>query len=294
MLASRNSLRRWWWLLPTLLLLLRPAPASANPVNAEKLMSGPVHDGWKGSLETRLTLARGNVDRTDFATTGSLQFLTLFPEGAGHRRPPREGTPRFFRDRWVLITSGAFVRVGKRDDSGGLERSDIINRGFGHTRYTRMWIPRLGTEVFAQVQFNAFTRLRVRMIGGLGLRVDPVRTRFFQVWAGSGAMVEYELNDTIPGDPHPAEVINYRWTNYLALKLSLVEDRLVVQNTAYAQPLLTDFGDVRLLDALQLEGQVGENLAIGFDFQTQYDSRPPARVQRLDLTLGSYLRLGFG
>ncbi|MEX1362639.1 MAG: DUF481 domain-containing protein [Nannocystaceae bacterium] len=281
----------WPWLALGLLLWLAPRVALANPVNAEKLMSGVDHDGWRGNLESRLALSRGNVERLDFSTSGSLQFLTLYPATAGHRRAPAEGTPRFFRDRWVLLTSGAFVRVGE---------NDVVNRGFGHTRYTRMWRPRIGSDVFAQVQFDAFTRLRVRMVGGLGVRVDPIRREHVQAWLGSGYMVEYEVNDIIqpqpgePADPHPAVLVNHRWTNYLVLQLQLADARFVVRNTAYAQPLLTDFTDVRVLDSVQLEARVGENFAVGFSLDTQYDSRPPRTVVPVDLLLGSYLRLGFG
>lgn len=285
LVRHRSRVPVWPWLLFLLLVVAAPSSARANPVNAEKLMSGPVHDGWKGGLESRISLSNGNVDRLDFATTGSLQFLTLYPEGAGHRRPPPEGTPPFFRDRWVLITNGTFIRAGGKD---------ITNKGFGHTRYTRMWIPRLGSDFFAQVQFNEFTRLRVRIIGGVGARVDPVRTHYFQLWGGSGYMIEYELNDTVDGDPHPAELVNHRWTNYVAMQLRLLQDRLLLQNTTYVQPLLTDFSDFRVLDAVQLEGRIADNLAMGFDFQVQYDSRPPQEIVPLDLLLGSYLRLSFG
>lgn len=187
------------------------------------------------------------------------------------------------------------MRVGSRDPATGtVERKDIVSRGFGHTRYTRMWIPRLGSDFFAQVQYNELNRLEVRMVGGLGLRVDPIRTRRFQAWGGTGYMVEYELNNVIEGDPHPARLVNHRWTNYLVLQLMVANGAFVVRNTAYAQPLLTDFGDLRVLDALQLEARVGSILAVGVDLETQYDSRPPLQVVPLDLMLGSYLRLGFG
>ncbi len=256
----------------------------ANPVNAEKMRGDADEPGWLASLDARFALARGNVDRLDLGYGGLLQYQTMYPDGVGFRgRPPPAGVEPFFRDRYLLLTDGAFTRVS--DDN-------VTNRGFAHARYTRMFIPRLGLDVFVQEQFNEFTRLKARIVGGGGARADVIHRRLVQSWLGSGYMAEYELNDTVVGDPHPARVVNHRWTSYGVLQVELLAETLVFRNTAYAQPRFDDFTDVRVLDNAQIEARLADGaFAFGIDFGVQFDSRPPQEVVRTDLSLGSYLRL---
>lgn len=268
-----------------LLLWWPSSVARANPVNAEKLITDPEDDGWSGSLSTSFALSAGNVDRLTLGFSGGLQYWTLYPEGVGYRgRPHPPGARRFFENRWVLITNAAFVRVAF---------NDVVNNGFAHTRYTRMWLPRLGSDFFAQAQYNEFKRLTLRALGGLGFRVDPVNRRLVQIWAGSGYMAELERNRVAVGDPHPAEVVNHRWTSYGVIQLRLWDSAVVGRNTTYIQPRFDDFSDFRLLEALQIETRTGV-VALGVELELQYDSRPPvfSGVEPLDVFLTSYLKVG--
>lgn len=273
-------------LLVCLLGLVLPGLALGSPINAEKLLDDPHGGGWSGSLQSSFALSRGNIDRLDFSAGGGIQYWTLHPAGAGYRggRAPVGALP-FFKDRWVLVANGAFVRFSLRE---------VVNYGFAHMRYTRMWLPRLGSDVFAQAQYNELMLLRNRSLAGLGMRVDPVNRRVLQIWAGSGYMAERERNDTIPGDPHPARVVNHRWTSYGVVQLRLANAAIVARNTLYAQPRIDDFGDFRILESVQLEARATPVLAFGVEFEAQYDSRPPLTVQRTDLHVGSYLRVGVG
>ena len=273
-------------LLVLTVLLARPGVARANPVNAEKLITDPTEEGWSGSLSTNFALSSGNVDRLTLGFSGGIQYWTLYPEGVGYRgKPVPAGARRFYRDRWVLITNAAFARVALRD---------VVNNGFAHTRYTRMWLPRLGSDVFAQAQHDEFKRLTLRTLGGLGFRVDPINRRVVQVWAGSGYMTELEHNRVDMGDPHPAKVVNHRWTSYAVIQLR-PWDSVVGRNTTYIQPRFDDFGDFRVLEALQVETRSGL-VALGVELELQYDSRPPvfSGVVPLDVFLTSYLRVGGG
>jgi hypothetical protein len=265
------------------LVVLVPRPAVGNPVNAEKLLSDPQNGGWNGSLSSSLALSRGNVERLDFSLGAGVQYWTLHPEGSGYRsRPAPVSAPRFFRDRWVLVANGTFVRVALRE---------VANSGFSHSRYTRMWLPRLGNEVFVQAQYNEMTLLRSRMLAGLGVRVEPVHERVIQIWGGTGYMAERERIDTQPEDPHPARVVNHRWTSYAVVQLRLFDAAVVVRNTLYAQPRLDAFRDFRVLESLQIEARVAPILAFGVEFEVQHDNRPPLTVMPTDLHMRSYLRL---
>ncbi|MCX4242743.1 DUF481 domain-containing protein [Paraliomyxa miuraensis] len=274
--------------MPILLLvaLLLPAPAIASPVNAEKLLNDPRDHGFSGSADVSVALQEGNVRRLSLGAGAGIQYWTLHPEGVGFgKRPVPPGVPPFFKDRWVLIANGQFVRVSL---------DDVANSGFGHMRYTRMWLPRLGSDVFTQAQYNAMTRLTRRLLAGLGLRVDPVHRRRLQIWAGTGYMTEFERNDVVPEDPHPARVINHRWTNYVVLQTQLWDSAVVARSTTYAQPRFDDFGDIRVLESIVLEARATPVFALGIEFEAQYDSRPPlvSGVLPLDLILTSYVRIG--
>jgi hypothetical protein len=274
------------WLIAAAI-LLPIATARANPVNAEKLLNDPAEEGgFSGSFNTSFALSTGNVERLSLGVGGGLQYWTLHPEGAGHGdRPVPEGVPRFFKDRWVLITNGNFVRFAL---------NEVVNSGFAHMRYTRMLLPRLGPDVFTQAQYNQFMRLNVRMLAGTGLRVDPIRRRRVQVWGGTGYMAELERYDVVAEDPHPAEVANHRWTSYGVLQVRLWEAAVVARSTTYAQPRFDDFRDFRVLESLQIEARAVPMLALGIELEVQYDSRPPlvSGVQPLDLFLTSYVRVG--
>jgi hypothetical protein len=274
------------WVLPWIvaIVVLPSATAWGSPVNAEKLLNDPHEGGWSGSVSGSFSFSRGNVDRLDLNGGGSLQYWTLHPEGAGYRRRPAPaGAPPFFKDRWVLVANGGFVRFSLRE---------VLNYGLAHMRYTRMWLPRLGSDAFMQAQYNELMLLRNRAVAGVGMRFDPVNERVIQVWGGTGAMVERERNDTIPGDPHPARLVNYRWTNYAVVQLRLAKQAIVVRNTVYAQPRFDAFHDFRILESVQLEANVTPVFAFGLEFEAQYDSRPPLTVLRTDLHVGSYLRVG--
>ncbi len=261
-------------------------PAVASPVNAEGLKASAEVEGWSASLDGRASVAAGNVDRIDLGFGGGVQFRTFHPPGAGHgSRSSPPGAQPFFLDRWVLVSDVALSK---------LNRSDITDRGFMHSRYTRMWLPRVGSDFFAQAQYNAFTRLRTRILGGTGIRVDAVHRRRLQLWGGSGYMAEFEVNAIVEGDSHPREVINHRWTSYLVVQAKLIDDQLVVRNTVYAQPRFDAFEDVRMLESVQVEARLGKVFALGVDFELQFDNRPPDEVESLDLRLGSYVRFRFG
>ncbi|MEM9453680.1 MAG: DUF481 domain-containing protein [Myxococcota bacterium] len=285
---DRCGLGRLVGLAALALLVGGPAIAQANPVNAEKLLTDPEEGGWSGSLSTNFALSVGNVDRLSLGFSGGLQYWTLYPEGVGYRdRPAPSGARRFFRDRWVLITNAAFIRVGD---------NDVVNNGFAHTRYTRMWRPRVGSDFFAQSQYNEFKLLQQRSLGGLGIRVDPINQRAAQVWAGTGYMAEYERNNIDPAiDPHPARVVNHRWTSYAVLQLRLWDSAFVARNTTYFQPRFDDFADFRLLEALQMETRAGV-VALGVEVELQYDNDPPvvSGVVPLDVFVINYLRIGGG
>jgi hypothetical protein len=251
----------------------------ANPVNAESLTREPFEAGLSGGLSGRLSFSRGNVDYLDVGGSGQVQYQTLFEQAdAPEKRPP------FVRQRIALLGSSRFAERSS---------SAFVNQAFVHTRWTAMWHRRVGSDVFAQYQFDEFLSLQARAVAGLGPRVEIVHTEPVIVSAGSGYMFEYNrLRDT-PELGEPRESIQHRWTNYLAVRLALTDDQLLLKSTVYVQPRFDDFTDYRLLGELEALAPIGRTFAFGATMALARDSRPPTGVEEDDLRLSSTLRWSF-
>ncbi len=251
-------------------------PGYAQPVNAEGFGSELLADGFSGAAEGKLSVSRGNVDVVDVGASGLLQYQTLYPQ-ASDERPP------FIHQR-VLLTGN--LRFAERDDE------DFVDQGFAHLRWTGMWIPHLGSELFAQYQFNAFQLLELRALGGAGARVEIVHENEIMLWGGSAAMLEFERLDVPQDGPDDPEVTALRWSNFLTARVALGE-RLTAQNTVYYQPRFTNFGNFRLLDELSLKAQADKVFSLGISLSLLHDSRPPNTVKKTDLTIASTLGASF-
>lgn len=266
--------------------LMRPAVARATPVNVETLRPTQGAGGWTGAWDFGVDLSQGNVDKLQVSSAGGVQYQNLHPASTGfgaRPRPPQ--APRFFKDRFIL---SANIKWGK------VSGARFLNSGYAHARYTRNLVPRFGVELLAQSQYNEFTLLRSRLVGGTGIRVDAIHRERFSLWGGTGYLLEAETNAIVPGDPHGAFLLNQRWNNYLVAQVFMLEGRLVMQNTVYAQPLWINFSDVRILEQFQLEGKLTEFFRLGVNLEVAHDNRPPQTISPTDITLSNYIRLQFG
>lgn len=274
-----------------LVLGLWPTLAWANPVNMERIATTSDTRGWSASLDLSGGVKEGNVVKREVSFGGGVQHRTFHP----HLDTTR---PAFFRDRWILSSNLALVKFSGRK---------VTDNGFMHIRYTRMFVRRVGAETFLQSQYNEFTNLRSRLLAGGGARFDVVHRNLFGLWGGTGYMGEYEVN-AIEGctpsddddcseftpDPHPAEVINHRWTSYVSMRLDLLDERLLLSSTTYVQPRFDDVTDIRINTGFQLEAKVGSVFSLGSDFEVRYDSRPPRTVIKTDISFSGFLRFRFG
>lgn len=244
--------------------VLYGAAASAQ-VNTEKLR-GSAQPGFHGFLDGSLLLKSGNVDLLQVGVGARLEY------NASIHTPYVQGNFNFGR---------------KGDDD------DIyINNGFGHIRWTAMWHPTVGTEVFGQAQFNEFLRLNFRALGGVGVRVEALQTEPFDLVIGTGYMIEFEELDLDASDVHPAETLSHRWTSYITLRLH-IQEYLSLVNVTYAQPKFDDFTDIRVLDEVALEVSIIEHLSLILSFTLAYDSDPPDGVETLDMQLKPRLKASF-
>lgn len=253
--------------------------AAAQTVNAEELTRSEFEEGFAGELTGSLALTRGNVTVTDVGGTVHGLYQTLYPD-----LDPEDETPSFVRHRWLAHGSARYA--SNADDA-------FVSQSFTHARWTAMWHRRLGSEIFAQHQFNEFQRLQARVLGGLGARSELVHLKTLLVSLGSGYMIEYEeLTEDAAIDTEPA-TLSHRWTNFLNVRLSLFDGGLLMQNTLYVQPRFDEFSDYRVLEEFEISVAVTKVLSLGTSLTAAHDSEPPTGVEPTDISLLQTVRLSF-
>ncbi len=261
--------------------LAAPCEASAQ-VNVEILRPNPLRAGLSGGLDGSFALSRGNIELLDVGGATRIQYQIL------HRQAQiPEGQPRplpFIAQRLSLTSSGRFA-----DRAGGT----IVNQAFAYARWTAMWHRRVGSELFAQYQYNEFLRLQARALVGLGVRVEIIHEHALMSWAGTAYMPEYNRIRSIAGAPDAPETLDHRLANHLAIRLSLLEDRILLQSTLYVQPRLDDFQDIRILEELEILSKITDLFAFGTTLGILFDSAPPTQVKSTDLRLLTTIRLSF-
>lgn len=264
------------------LLSLGAARVASAQVNAEMLRQNLLKPGFGIHLDTTLSVARGNVEVLDVGASGRIQYQTLYPVSPA--RPGEEPPLPFVRQRVFITGSGRFA-----ESAAG----PFTSQTYLHMRWTGMWHPRAGSDVFVQHQYNRFFRLQRRSLVGAGLRVDIVHHPALLLWGGSAYMMEYELINVQPGALDAPETLRHRWTSYLSGRLSFAGGRLLAQSTTYFQPRFDDFSDYRILEELEALGKVTDVLSFGMTMGILHDSAPPTGVKTTDLRASSNIHVAF-
>jgi hypothetical protein len=238
------------------------AGAAAAQVNTETLRLGDPPEGLYGDLKADLAVKRGNTELLQLGGSGRTYYR------AGVHTP-------------LVFVRGAV----------GSENDEIFEEnGFVHARWTAMWLPRVGSELFGQIQYNAFIDLKFRALIGAGPRVLAVQEDWVEVYFGTGYMLEHEVLDVPATEPHPRRTLNHRSTSYASVKVALAET-LLLTNVAYFQPRWDRFQDFRALDELELQLDVNEYVAVVNTFSFRYDSEPPTTIRDFDLDLKVGVRI---
>lgn len=253
---------RLWQLAAALLLASALAKVAHAQVNTETLRLGDPPQGLHGDLKADLALKRGNSE--------------LFQLGSSGRAFYRAGihTPLLF----------ARGEIGTEND----ER--FAEKGFVHARWTAMWFPRAGSELFGQIQYDAFIDLKFRALIGAGPRFVVVEEDWIELYVGTGYMLEREVLTIPAADPHPRHTLHHRSTSYVSLKTALA-DALTLTNVAYFQPRWDRFSDFRVLEELELQAHTNEYVALVSSLAFRFDSDPPSTIVRYDLDLKVGVRI---
>lgn len=261
------------------LLVLAGASASAQ-VNAEQLSRSPFKDGAAGFVQAGVALARGNVEWVNVGGAAYGQWQKLFEPEVG---APKDALP-WVNHRVYATANGRFA-----ENANGA----FISNAYIHARWTGMWHRRVGSDIFAQYQYNDFIRLSRRALGGLGARFEFVHLKELLIYAGSAYMLEYEKIQFVEDTDDDPETLVHRWTNYLTIRAEVFDGQLLLQNTVYVQPRFDDFGDFRILNTFDLIVKVQKFLAFGTTVSYLHDSRPPTGIKKDDLTLTTNIRVSF-
>jgi hypothetical protein len=258
------------------------AGVAHGQVNTDSLAGQAAAGGPALGFGASAGLTTGNVASTWWRAEATAMHVTLFPEDDDDSDDDDEGEgeapepPPFLRDRLLLY--GTANRASYAGDV-------VDDHGLSHLRYTHMWVPRFGTEAFAQLQYDRFLDLRERLLLGGGVRIDAVHSARASVWGGTGAMFERETLSE--GTVNVA----VRSTSYLTVRWQIVPDHLTLSNTAYLQPKVDDPADFRFLDEGRLAATVTKALTIGTDLVVRHDARPPVDVLTTDVRLGMSVQI---
>ena len=165
----------------------------------------------------------------------------------------------------------------------GLDKNQVVNKGFGHLRMTKMISSKLFFEVFTQFGFNDFLLMKDRKLAGSGLRYKMVSNDRMNTFLGIGLMQENEIYDIV----NEPEKKLLRSTNYLRWNINIAENTQLY-NTVYYQFSFSDINDYRLLYDGSINFSVNENLSFVIELNYRYDNDPHGNMGK------SYIQLNNG
>lgn len=182
------------------------------------------------------------------------------------------GTLQWNREDSIYYLS-ASAGYGK---SGGIVDQ---NEAFVHGRRIANITSKTAWEVFSQLEQDEFARLKLRAIGGGGLRFllgekNPQQALF----VGTGLFYSHELIDDDEDTIEKAVKGNL----YLLFKRKLTENAAFV-NTVYMQPNVTSVNDFRILERATLKVSITNRIAIKLDMEVKHDNTPPVDVNKTDI-----------
>ena len=239
--------------------------ASAQIHNVQSILATDAEEGLSGALS-------GSADWR----TGNVSFLFLSATPVARYRTGKHLVVGIFR--------------GERRTSRGIK---LVSRVFEHVRYRYSLTDRFLVEAFGQHEFDGIKRLTIRALGGAGAKADIIDGEGYGVGIALAYIFEYELlsEDAMLADSGDDDFA-HRASSYLVGHYE-IDDRLLLVETIYVQPRLTDPSDVRLLGEIGLTVKVTKKLAFTTAFTLAYDSVPPETVESIDTALTSTVTFTF-
>ena len=214
-------------------------------INTEAMRSENVNDGFINKVNVDFGIEKADAEVIELAATYRVDYFN--PTGL-----------HFFS---ILNYENGY------EQEKGLEKNQVVNKGFGHLRMTKMISSKLFFEVFTQFGFNDFLLMKDRKLAGSGLRYKMVSNDRMNTFLGIGLMQENEIYDIV----NEPEKKLLRSTNYLRWNINIAENT-ELYNTVYYQFSSSDINDYRLLYDGSIDFSVNENLSFFIELNYRYDN----------------------
>lgn len=222
-------------------------------VNVEDLHFNDSGPGSSGAVSLDISGAKGNEDKSRIGT-GFLYRLS--------------------QEKTTDLVSANY----HHGETNGVRDS---NNAFLHARHihdlnnTKAW------EVFAQVEKNEFTRLKLRSLLGGGLRKTLMDEADYRQYLGLGLFYSVEKLDQAEVTNEDSEQRSTR-VNFYSLNRWIWSKNTKLYATLYAQPVINDWKDYRLLGIASLKVAIDTHLSLKVNYTVTHDSEPPALVKQTD------------
>jgi hypothetical protein len=208
--------------------------------------------GFYGEVEFAFNSSFGNSQTRDYEFHGSIIHF---------------GEDNF----WLL--KGSFVY-----ESDYIVQSDeyqeVENKSFWHLRNVRGWTEKTAIEIFAQTQHDQFQSMKLRALGGIGLRFRPFLNGFYIGFSPIYVHEEYTRTYLNSFD-------TYRFNSYIAYKTAVGEKgRLYFQS--YYQPRFEDIEDYSVYTAFQYRHKITDKLSLSLKILYEFDSTPVDNIETYD------------
>lgn len=168
-----------------------------------------------------------------------------------------------------------FLGIAERN-YGTTQQLKDTDDAFLHSRWTHILTPAWGTEAFAQWEENEFSNLTSRILLGGGARyLLPKEDDAVSLSVGFGGFREREKLDL-----GTYQELNQVWriNSFYAYQHQL-NPQVLVSSTAYFQPKVDDWEDIRVLFNLALTVKLTQTLDLQMAYKATHDSEP---AQNLD------------
>ena len=230
------------------------APAAAQIVNVQPLLSDEDGDGFKLEVNGSMTWKTGNVD----LFLGKASLLMTYREGI-HK-----------------LISSSKAEVGLK---GG---DEFLERVFTHVRYQIFAYEWLTWETYTQAATDRFRRVALRALVGTGPRFELITGPAVVAAVGVSYMFEREVLGSGDQADSGAANNNHRASLFVTGRFTL-DPMLSLVHTTYLQPRLDNpIGDVRLASDTSLVVKFNDHLGLSVGFSVTYDSAPPIGVHDVD------------
>ncbi len=192
------------------------------------------------------------------------------------------------RSRWIGLAGYNLSRFTNLNRPGALP-TNFTNRGFAHLRYNYELSSKVTLEVFSQYQFDEIQEIDIRVLNGIGPRIQIAQSDSAYLYLGALYMYEYEETS------EDAENIVYNKDSRLSSYISFgyqFNEFVNLTNVTYFQPNISDWDDYRITLKTVLSAGLNKWIAFNMTFNLVYDNRPPLTVPpaMYDLSTGLSFR----